>query len=225
MLLASPLVGSTGRVVAVEPSPSITAKLAENIRLNGYDNIRVVQMAASDARGAATLHRGASTNSGESSLLASRGFAAESTVETAPLGEILSAEELRTARLIKIDVEGFEAHVVRGLVGHLESAREDLEILMEVSPQELIEQDTSAAELVERLAAFGFQPYLIENYYHPHLYVQRKFCSRAERLQHELEGEVAFDVVFSRLDLPALDIGEPPFARFGFAPVPNSAWN
>jgi len=47
-LLASQIVGSEGRVVSIEPSPTIFAQLTANVALNRVGNIRLVNCAASD---------------------------------------------------------------------------------------------------------------------------------------------------------------------------------
>ncbi|MDX3388383.1 FkbM family methyltransferase, partial [Streptomyces niveiscabiei] len=55
-VLASQLVGSTGRVVAVEPSPDFHEALAGNVRLNGCANVRTVNTAVSDTPGRLTFY-------------------------------------------------------------------------------------------------------------------------------------------------------------------------
>jgi tRNA/tmRNA/rRNA uracil-C5-methylase (TrmA/RlmC/RlmD family) len=58
-LLASKLVGHSGSVVAIEPSPKIFSALQHNLALNHIENVRVVNMAVSDRREALRLFRGA----------------------------------------------------------------------------------------------------------------------------------------------------------------------
>jgi FkbM family methyltransferase len=73
-LLASRLVGSYGRVAAVEPSLSIRAELLTNLAVNGATNVRVISMAASDSAHSAVLYRGPETNRGASTICELRGF-------------------------------------------------------------------------------------------------------------------------------------------------------
>ena len=49
-LLAAKRVGPSGAVVAIEASPSIACRLRENIALNGFTNIEVVEAAVSERR-------------------------------------------------------------------------------------------------------------------------------------------------------------------------------
>ena len=199
-LLASALVGPSGHVVAIEPSPSIHEELRRNVLLNESANVRAVVAAASDAIGVANMYRAGDANRGSSSLLASRGFEFEAQVPTAPLSSLLTAQELSTARIIKIDVEGHEGAVIAGLLPALAKTRPDLEILMEISPNELLEQGFTSGGLVAQLREAGFHAYQIENYYEPHRYIEGRISKHAQRITNPPDGAVAWDLVFSRED-------------------------
>jgi FkbM family methyltransferase len=105
-LLASTLVGDTGRVVAIEASPRIFAQLSGNVALNASRNIRLVNKAAASARGELTLYAGQSGNQGGTSTLPRAGQTAEAVIQAEPLDEILTSDELASVRLIKMDIEG-----------------------------------------------------------------------------------------------------------------------
>ena len=49
------LAGEKGRVLAFEPHPDIRGKLADNIGLNGFNNIKVFGSALSDKEGKTNL--------------------------------------------------------------------------------------------------------------------------------------------------------------------------
>jgi FkbM family methyltransferase len=57
------------------------------------------------------------------------------TVRKAPLDELLSADECARARVVKVDVEGGEWTVLRGMARVLEIASPELEIVVEVTPK------------------------------------------------------------------------------------------
>ena len=57
------------------------------------------------------------------------------TVRKAPLDELLSADECARARVVKVDVEGGEWTVLRGMSRVLEIASPELEIVVEVTPK------------------------------------------------------------------------------------------
>ena len=54
-VLAAPIVGDTGKVVAIEPSPATFELLKQNIKLNNADNVRMVRAAVADQPGTLTL--------------------------------------------------------------------------------------------------------------------------------------------------------------------------
>lgn len=72
-------------------------------------------MAASDRGGVLPLFRGPDTNIAETSIFDGHRLEFECEVEAAPLSDILRPEEMRRARLIRIDVEGAEWRVVIGM--------------------------------------------------------------------------------------------------------------
>ena len=65
------------------------------------------------------------------------------------LTELLTADEARRVRVIKIDVEGSEAAVVAGMAPLLAPGRDDLEILLEVHPDRLAQLGTGVAGIFE----------------------------------------------------------------------------
>jgi hypothetical protein len=68
--LASQLVGPSGRVVAIEASPSSYQSLRMNVERNGCSNVRTVNVAASHVAGRMTLYLERSTNLGRTSVVA-----------------------------------------------------------------------------------------------------------------------------------------------------------
>ena len=197
-LLAAGLVADTGRVVAIEASPAITAQLNHNLKLNGTTNVRTVNAAASDRVGTISLYRGPSHNTSQTSIIAGDGFTYESEIAAQPLCEILSAAEIATARIVKIDVEGAEWSVIAGLAPCLAQTRPDLEILVEVSPPRLAVFGRNADDVIETFGSAGFHPYTIENDYSSFKYLPPLQFERPKRLRGAVMTQT--DMVFSRTD-------------------------
>jgi FkbM family methyltransferase len=120
-LLFAALVGPAGRVVAIEPAPAEFAGLAANIRINQLSNVEPLQAAAADAEGqlAFTYAAGRPTQGKLQDV--------ERTY-VIPGAETLAVRALRidslvtdhvTPDVIKIDVEGAAASVLRGAAGLL----------------------------------------------------------------------------------------------------------
>ena len=205
-LLASKLVGDSGRVVAIEASGQTFEALVQNLSRNKVRNVRAIHAAASDLPGVVKVFRGPETHIGLSTIIEAearkQGCELEGQVAAAPLLSLLNPEEIRTARLIKIDAEGAEWAVVAGMSSMLHSGRPDLEVTVEINPACLARQGRSADELVQIFSAAGFHPYLLENNYKAAGYIPPIEVRRPVRLRRPIEWTM--DVVFSREDADAL---------------------
>jgi FkbM family methyltransferase len=135
-LVAAHAVGSAGRVVALEPDPRMHAELAANLARNGIRNVTALAVAAADRAGEATLsgYAEADRNRGVSSLVAApAGDAPSFAVRTAPLDDLLDELGIGAVDLVKIDVEGAEELVVRGMARGLVEGRYR-RVLVELHP-------------------------------------------------------------------------------------------
>lgn len=119
-LFAMKLVGQAGRVYALEPSPATHRELVRNLELNQASNVVALQIAAADADGEVVLWdhpEGQSVRSAVSmpGNLSQSPQTAAVRVPAQTLASLVPGDELRRLRLVKIDVEGFEVEVLRGL--------------------------------------------------------------------------------------------------------------
>ncbi|MFD4118445.1 FkbM family methyltransferase [Streptomyces niveus] len=204
-VLASGLVGEGGRVVAVEASPDFHQRLLAQVRLNRRDNVRAVNGAVSDKRRTLTFVLASSTNMGANSIVPYDG-PAESSFEVAafPLGELLDTAEISTARVIKIDVEGAEGSVVRGMIPMLDKLRPDCEITVEVTPDRMAQLGDSVEELMRIMHAHGFHAYRLANEYTPESYVAALRGKRAVPVRWRGPVVEESDLIFSRVDAETL---------------------
>jgi FkbM family methyltransferase len=112
-LVAARAVGPSGRVYAFECGPAAVARLRENVALNGFGNVEVVDKACWDSCGSAELHEFAG---GELDLLSlgqrpDRTVARSFTVATVRIDDVVSEAQVK---LVKIDVEGAERAAIHG---------------------------------------------------------------------------------------------------------------
>jgi hypothetical protein len=98
----------------------------------------------------------AAWNDAEDSTVPAEGKQLSGEVRAVPLPALLTDDELRRARVIKIDVEGGELGVLRGLQPVLGALRPDAEIAVETHPDMLAAQAASLSDLAELLGDSGF---------------------------------------------------------------------
>jgi FkbM family methyltransferase len=108
--LAARKVGPEGLVIAVQPAPSVAALLLDSLAENGWTNVVLLTVAATDTPG--LLRFQMETNSGWSHV------ASEGNRQVAGLPLDLVVAPLlqgRRLRAVKIDVEGHELEALRGM--------------------------------------------------------------------------------------------------------------
>jgi FkbM family methyltransferase len=112
-------VNATGQVIAFEPSPSASAQIIQ--RCQKYPQVRVLQLALSDAASTMALNLGQTPDSPANSLASNKESAQSIMVSVRRADEIMSKEQLRSPNILKIDVEGFEPEVLSGFGNLLNS--------------------------------------------------------------------------------------------------------
>jgi FkbM family methyltransferase len=198
-VLASGIVARHGHVIAIEACPDFAEAIRRNLILNNCTNVRVVNVAASDRSCLVPFYQPSRFNRGNTtSVCADPRESPRFTIGSKSLPDILTQDELQRARLLKIDVEGSELAVVRGLIPALPRMRYDAELIIEINPDLLAAQDGSADELVGLLACHGFNAYRIENGYCISDYLSREPPSVPRRWESPVT-ELS-DFVFSRRD-------------------------
>jgi FkbM family methyltransferase len=206
--LASGLVGPYGSVVAIEPSPAIIAALQETVARNDLLNVHIVAAALSDRDHELPLFAGPSSNVGKTTTVAHRGSARQQgRVRAAPLGSLLTGEQLAAARLIKIDVEGAEDRALAGMAASVDGLAPDAELLVELSPQWWTDPELRPTDVLRPFLERGFNVYRLPNDYRAWRYLWPKKVEAPQRLRDSavLDRRVArLDLVLSRSDADTL---------------------
>jgi FkbM family methyltransferase len=158
-LAAAAFVGSSGQVIAFEPSSREYASLLANLKLNGLSHVTSVQSAIGEAVGHADLKIAESLYSGHNTLMS--GFAYESVASTkiervpvTTLDSYASDRNLARVDAIKVDVEGAELMALRGARRILTSLRPIL--IIEVFDQALRKGGASAEDVRLLLRDLGY---------------------------------------------------------------------
>lgn len=118
--------------VAVDASAIAFAKLQDNLARNPASAVQAVNVALAATHGLVALETPVPGNLGTTRVSsAPRGARQRAHVGAMPLEALLDALAVTHVRLMKIDVEGFEAQVFRGM--ELDSPRSPEHIIMEYS--------------------------------------------------------------------------------------------
>jgi FkbM family methyltransferase len=119
------LSGIAGRVVSVEADPDNYERLRQNIELNGIDNVTAVKMVAWDKSEILRFHPGEFSGAGTAKEdLPDREYVKDSIeVRAESMDARLRSLGVSTVDWIKIDVEGAEYEVLKGLEETLRTHR------------------------------------------------------------------------------------------------------
>lgn len=196
-LVAGGRSGNRGRVVAIEPLAPAHRSLCRNLEVNGNDNVRSVQAAVAETGGRMKLHLRHSYNWGGASVVRPRDKLEKSyDVPALPWDAAVTDEEMGSARIIKIDVEGSEGTVMDGVAKRLTEARADLEILIEISPARLAAVGRTERDVLGPFLSAGFRAYELDNDYDVARYAAKDHRHAPERLPMPVTKQC--DVVLSR---------------------------
>ena len=194
------------RAVAIEASPRISRQLRSHVELNEFANVDVINKAASDHHGQLRIFAGPEHNTGLTTSLATRGFDEDDgVVECAPLGDLVHHETTARVRLVKIDVEGAEGDVLRGMTSFLDGCPDDVEILVELSPRWWDDEEMTPAIMLQPLFDRGFNAYEIDNNLWPWRYLWPNRVRAPKRSRRDLSRRPQrIDLVLSRVDADRL---------------------
>jgi FkbM family methyltransferase len=161
--LAARLVGSRGRVIAFEPHSRNVALLRNNVAVNGYDHVTVVNKAVSDRQERALLYEHEAWGSHSLYQFPSAFTGRTFDVETVSLDHFMASQQLNRVDMIKIDAEGAEVSVLNGMQNLL-SKFPNVKIIIEFYPDAQAASDVLWDGFLDTLRSSGFSSIrLIDN--------------------------------------------------------------
>jgi FkbM family methyltransferase len=164
-LLASRLVGATGRVISVEPQPRLASMIRKSLLSSHASNCEVHQIACGDRPGEATLliPKDDSGRAGFFAAFSGRKSHASIPVTVETLDSLLVDVARPGNLLIKIDVEGSEIDVLSGAKETVAARRPA--IMVELNPWSASAGGRSAREVVDWLTAAGYSRFATADTY------------------------------------------------------------
>jgi len=153
-LAAARLVGPAGRVFSFEPCLESFSVLQKNIGLNCLQNVRLFRAALADKEGSASLYHSGRGPTSFSLGPPAHGSCRSEVVTTSSLHKILQEENAEHVGLIKLDVEGAEMSVLRGMTATLTRFRPKL--IIEIHPKNLKSFGTEPSNVIDYIESFGY---------------------------------------------------------------------
>lgn len=160
-LLAARHVGPAGKVYAFEPAPANYDLLLRNIQRNEYANVVAVKTALSREVGQATFYLTGLDNGRHSLFRHGLPQGGSVVVQTTTLDAFLESEGWPRVGLVKVDVEGAEADVLKGMEQLLRKPGE-LKLILEFNPSLLRSAGLDPLEFLNGPADWGFNVYWID---------------------------------------------------------------
>lgn len=189
-LLASAIIGESGRGFAFEPNPEMFERLKNHFKLNRVSNLELVPHALAEKETEATLYLPAEGNTGVGSLaLAPEKAGRRFQVRVVTGQSYLDRLDPAKPTFLKIDVEGYEVHVLKGIRAALDWP--EIAVLAEVNQEMLARAGDSIEEMERLLAGHGLRPY--------RMVFERERFSRRLSLEGPLELAASDDSSWSDL--------------------------
>lgn len=143
-LISAKKIGKNGKVFAFEPGLERIKILKENIELNLFNNIEIVPLGVSEKKGKVYFNDGICSVDSQN----------KETIETISLDEF-SEEKRVLPNKIKIDVEGFELLVIKGMAKILNEQKNTI-LLIEIHPQFILGKTKDIFEIIKILIENDF---------------------------------------------------------------------
>lgn len=163
--IALGLVGKTGQVHSFEPVPEYFLKLEKLKNSNSDYDLIINNTALSDHEGQSKMNVHDRTNIGCSTLVPNlidnESINGVIEVKTKRLDKYIEDNGVTNISLVKIDTEGYELFVLRGLNHYFDKTEERPAIIVEISPEAFLIMGYSLSQLSEYMSDFGYRSYSV----------------------------------------------------------------
>lgn len=155
-LESAKIVGPTGEIHSFEPDPENYKRLEVNLKMNRFSNISSNKLGLGNKAGVFRIVNVSPGNQGMNRIINKNlsNFNSRQ-IQVTTLDEYVFEKKLNNIDLIKIDVEGFEYNVLKGGVKVIDAFHPTF--FIELDDNNLIEQDSSAKDLIKLLEDFGYE--------------------------------------------------------------------
>jgi FkbM family methyltransferase len=155
-LYAATLIGPRGRVLSFEPTPCCCAQLIANLNLNRIMNVTLFPIGLSDHHSNNQFYLDSGENSGAGSIRKGPQSAQAIEIEVECLDEVLRRAAVDRVAMVKIDVEGAEMLVLKGMK-ELLSRPDGPAIVCEISEWSLQQLGYSKEAIFALMSSCGYE--------------------------------------------------------------------
>jgi len=155
-LMAAAVAGPSGRVIAFEPNPVLSAQLKRTVDHNGIRNITVEQLALAEKTGSSLLFVPKESGNNTATMIANDG-GRPIEVSVLTLDEYLGQHQISRVNFMKMDVEGFEPKIIQGALSSIRAKKIDA-ILCEFCGEWLRSSGTTPRDFYEFMKSLGLRP-------------------------------------------------------------------
>jgi FkbM family methyltransferase len=156
--IAASLVGPTGQVHCFEPVPDYFDRLQKLVELNPEYNIRVHSLGAGEAVGECKIY--VTREPGQNTMVPEYKYGPEivSTLDVPVirLDSYLQERAIERVAVIKIDAEGFELPILKGLEEYFKKSRHRPAIICEIAPRAYPLMGRKVSELGSYMSQYGY---------------------------------------------------------------------
>ncbi|MFC2494678.1 MAG: FkbM family methyltransferase [Candidatus Absconditicoccaceae bacterium] len=164
-LIASKKVGLDGRVIAFEPVKKNYEALLKNIEINSITNVSVFNFGLGNKEETSKIHL-IDSDSGKSSIMVDYQGDIEQ-IQMKKFDDLDLDFDKSKVQFIKIDVEGYEFEVLKGMRNLLQENR-TLEIMMEFSPEYYKEFGKDyTVQFIDFIYELGFNAFDVDHGFAP----------------------------------------------------------
>ncbi len=159
-------VGPTGRVLTFEPNPDQAEKIERDLDLNNLSNVEVLRIALGREKAIQSLvvpvaePSMASMDHEVQQRVSTMGDSLRHEIEVESVDDLIAQARIPKPDFVKIDVEGSECEVLRGMINTIRDARPTL--FIEIHAAEDGDESRFARETIELLTENGYRVDLVE---------------------------------------------------------------
>ena len=147
---------SKARIFSFEPHPDTFKRAQENIRINKFKNVQLINIGLGEKKETLKLYEVNENNPGANRIISEEQNFKYKLINVDMLETILDDHQITKVDFIKIDVEGFEYSVLKGGGKFI---KENPVLFIELDDNNLKANNKSAKELIQLLVTFGYKEF------------------------------------------------------------------